>query len=48
MRATIKFKLGAAFGFVILMLLATAGYLIFSLNNLDRTLEDMMQGSADR
>jgi len=48
MRATIKFKLGAAFGFVILMLLATAGYAIFSLSNLNQTLENVIQGPAER
>ncbi|HEV7436546.1 MAG TPA: methyl-accepting chemotaxis protein [Pseudorhizobium sp.] len=48
MRATIKFKLGAAFGFVILMLLATAGYAIFSLSSLNQTLENVIQGPAER
>jgi methyl-accepting chemotaxis protein len=48
MRATIKLKLGAAFGFVILMLLATAGYGIFSLSNLNQTLESVIQGPAER
>ncbi|MCJ8519991.1 methyl-accepting chemotaxis protein [Pseudorhizobium tarimense] len=48
MRATIKFKLGAAFGFVILMLLATAGYGIFSLGNLNQTLNTVIQGPAER
>jgi methyl-accepting chemotaxis protein len=48
MRATIKFKLGAAFGFVILMLLATAGYGIFSLSHLNDTLESVIQGPAER
>ena len=48
MRATIKFKLGAAFGFVILMLLATAGYGILSLSHLNDTLEAVIQGPAER
>ena len=48
MRATIKFKLGAAFGFIILMLLATAGYGIFSLSSLNQTLETVIQGPAAR
>ncbi|MCF6369902.1 methyl-accepting chemotaxis protein [Rhizobium halophilum] len=48
MRATIKFKLGAAFGFVILMLLATAGYAIFSLSSLNQTLNSVIQGPVER
>ncbi|MFN7101856.1 MAG: methyl-accepting chemotaxis protein [Pseudorhizobium sp.] len=48
MRATIKFKLGAAFGFVIMMLLATAGYGIYSLSHLNETLESVIQGPAER
>ena len=48
MHATIKFKLGAAFGFVILMLLATAGYAIFSLSSLNQTLENVIQGPVER
>jgi len=48
MRATIKLKLALAFGFVILMLIATAAYGIFSLGNLNATLEDVITGPAER
>ncbi|WP_117192825.1 methyl-accepting chemotaxis protein [Rhizobium terrae] len=48
MRASIKLKLASAFGFVILMLLATAAYGILSLSNLNDTLEGVLQGPAMR
>jgi len=48
MRASIKLKLASAFGFIILMLLVTAGYGIFSLGNLNNTLEQVIQGPATR
>ncbi|SMF36679.1 methyl-accepting chemotaxis protein [Xaviernesmea oryzae] len=48
MRATIKLKLASAFGFIILMLLATAAYGIFSLSNLNTALEDVITGPAER
>jgi methyl-accepting chemotaxis protein len=48
MRASIKLKLAAAFGFVILMLAATATYGLISLSSLNDTLEDVLQGPALR
>ncbi len=48
MHASIKLKLASAFGFIILMLSLTAGYGIFSLGNLNQTLEDVLQGPAQR
>jgi methyl-accepting chemotaxis protein len=48
MRASIKLKLASAFGFVILMLLATAAYGILSLSSLNDTLEHVLQGPAER
>ncbi len=48
MRASIKLKLALAFGFVILMLVGTAAYGIFSLSHLNQTLEDVLQGPAMR
>ncbi len=48
MRASIKLKLASAFGFIILMLMVTAGYGIFSLGNLNETLEQVIQGPATR
>ncbi|MCC2613111.1 methyl-accepting chemotaxis protein [Neorhizobium petrolearium] len=48
MRATIKLKLALAFGFVIIMLLATAAYGIFSLSSLNDTLEQVITGPAER
>ncbi|WP_426126495.1 methyl-accepting chemotaxis protein [Pararhizobium sp. PWRC1-1] len=48
MRFTIKFKLAIAFGFVITLLLGTAGYGILSLGNLNLTVEDVLQGPAER
>jgi len=48
MRASIKLKLASAFGFIILMLMVTAGYGIFSLGNLNDTLEQVIQGPATR
>ena len=48
MRASIKLKLGLAFGFIIVMLVATASYGILSLANLNNTLESVLQGPALR
>jgi methyl-accepting chemotaxis protein len=48
MRASIKLKLSIAFGFIIIMLLATAGYGIISLSNLNDALGDALQGPAQR
>ncbi|OBZ92313.1 chemotaxis protein, partial [Pararhizobium polonicum] len=48
MRFTIKLKLAIAFGFVIALLLGTAGYGILSLNNLNQTIEGVLQGPAER
>ncbi|TDK35648.1 methyl-accepting chemotaxis protein [Rhizobium deserti] len=48
MRASIKLKLASAFGFIIVMLVVTAGYGIFSLGNLNDTLENVLQGPAMR
>ncbi|MDW5312578.1 methyl-accepting chemotaxis protein [Rhizobium sp. PL01] len=48
MRFTIKLKLAIAFGFVITLLLGTAGYGIVSLGNLNQTVEDVLQGPAER
>ena len=48
MRATIKLKLASAFGFIIVMLLATAAYGIFSLGSLNDTLEKVITGPAER
>ncbi|MCQ1851670.1 methyl-accepting chemotaxis protein [Neorhizobium galegae] len=48
MHASIKFKLASAFGFIIIMLLATATYGIFSLSSLNDTLENVLQGPALR
>ncbi|MFB9953142.1 MCP four helix bundle domain-containing protein, partial [Rhizobium puerariae] len=48
MRASIKLKLASAFGFIIIMLLATAIYGIFSLGNLNETLGSVLDGPAER
>ncbi|MBW6423733.1 methyl-accepting chemotaxis protein [Rhizobium sp. XQZ8] len=48
MRASIKLKLASAFGFIIVMLLATATYGIYSLGGLNDTLENVLQGPALR
>ncbi len=48
MHASIKLKLASAFGFIIVMLLATATYGIYSLGGLNDTLEDVLQGPALR
>ncbi|WP_075289506.1 methyl-accepting chemotaxis protein [Pararhizobium arenae] len=48
MRFTIKLKLGIAFGFIIALLLATAGYGILSLGTLNENLEQVLQGPAAR
>lgn len=48
MRFTIKLKLAIAFGFVIILLLGTAGYGIISLGTLNQTVADVLQGPAAR
>ncbi|AYD03207.1 methyl-accepting chemotaxis protein [Neorhizobium sp. NCHU2750] len=48
MRASIKLKLASAFGFIILMLIVTAGYGIMSLSNLNDAMGDVIQGPATR
>ncbi|SFA89408.1 methyl-accepting chemotaxis protein [Rhizobium sp. NFR07] len=48
MRASIKLKLASAFGFIIVMLMVTAGYGVYSLGNLNDTLENVLQGPATR
>jgi methyl-accepting chemotaxis protein len=48
MRASIKLKLGSAFGFIIMMLMVTAGYGIYSLGSLNDTLESVLEGPAAR
>ncbi len=48
MHASIKLKLASAFGFIIIMLLATATYGIFSLASLNDTLENVLQGPVLR
>ncbi|MDB5526343.1 MAG: Chemoreceptor of family, unusual structure [Rhizobium sp.] len=48
MRFTIKLKLGIAFGFLIVLLLGTAGYGIMSLGNLNDTLSTVLSGPAAR
>jgi methyl-accepting chemotaxis protein len=48
MKASIKLKLASAFGFIIVMLMVTAGYGIFSLGNLNDTLESVITGPAQR
>jgi methyl-accepting chemotaxis protein len=48
MRASIKLKLASAFGFIIVMLMITAGYGVYSLGNLNDTLENVLQGPATR
>ncbi|WP_137129556.1 methyl-accepting chemotaxis protein [Rhizobium sp. FY34] len=48
MRATIKLKLSAAFGFVIVMLVAVATLGIMSLGDLNSTLENVVEGPAAR
>jgi methyl-accepting chemotaxis protein len=48
MHASIKLKLASAFGFIIVMLLATATYGIYSLGGLNDTLENVLQGPALR
>ncbi|WP_438752416.1 methyl-accepting chemotaxis protein [Pararhizobium sp. O133] len=48
MRFTIKLKLAIAFGFVIALLLGTAGYGILSLGTLNDNLGQVLQGPATR
>jgi methyl-accepting chemotaxis protein len=48
MRASIKMKLASAFGFIILMLVITASYGIYSLGNLNTALSDVILGPATR
>jgi methyl-accepting chemotaxis protein len=47
-RASIKLKLASAFGFIILMLVLTAGYGVYSLGNLNDALGNVIQGPATR
>ncbi len=48
MRMTIKLKLAMAYGFLIILLLVTAGYGIVSLSNLNDTLGNVLTGPAER
>ncbi|RUM19018.1 HAMP domain-containing protein [Rhizobium phaseoli] len=48
MRITIKLKLAAAFGFVILLLVGSAVYGIFSLSSLNDAVSDLISGPAKR
>jgi methyl-accepting chemotaxis protein len=48
MRASIKLKLSAAFGFVIIMLLTVATLGVMSLGELNNTLQDVVEGPAER
>ncbi|MBB3964814.1 methyl-accepting chemotaxis protein [Rhizobium metallidurans] len=48
MRFTIKSKLAIAFGLMIVLLLATAGYGIYSLSNLNTAISDVIAGPAKR
>ncbi|MFN3718571.1 MAG: methyl-accepting chemotaxis protein [Rhizobium rhizophilum] len=48
MRFTIKFKLAAAFGLMLLLLVSTMGYGIYSLGTLNQSISDMIAGPAAR
>ncbi|MBW9088461.1 HAMP domain-containing protein [Rhizobium wenxiniae] len=48
MRLTIKLKLGIAFGLMIILLMLTAGYGIYSLSNLNTAISDLISGPAKR
>ncbi|MDB5554325.1 MAG: methyl-accepting chemotaxis signaling domain protein [Rhizobium sp.] len=48
MRFTIKLKLALAYGFLIVLLVATAGYGIMSLGGLNDTLGNVLSGPAER
>ncbi|ANK87163.1 MULTISPECIES: methyl-accepting chemotaxis protein [Rhizobium] len=48
MRITIKLKLAAAFGFVILLLVGSAAYGILSLSSLNDAVSDLISGPAKR
>ncbi|RFB90117.1 chemotaxis protein [Rhizobium leguminosarum bv. trifolii] len=48
MRITIKLKLAAAFGFVILLLVGSAAYGIISLSSLNDAVSDLISGPAKR
>ncbi|MDX3927779.1 MAG: methyl-accepting chemotaxis protein [Shinella sp.] len=48
MRFTIKLKLFLAFSFMVVMLVATAGYGIYSLGGLNATLGEVLAGPAER
>ncbi|MBD1544711.1 methyl-accepting chemotaxis protein [Roseibium aggregatum] len=48
MRATIKLKLAATFGFLVLMLVGLAGYGIFNLAGLNDSLSQVLNGPAKR
>jgi methyl-accepting chemotaxis protein len=48
MSLTIKTKLGLAFAFLILLMVATAGYAIFTLAAFNTTISDVLTGPAER
>ncbi len=48
LRLTIKLKLGIAFGLMIILLMLTAGYGIYSLSNLNTAISDLISGPAKR
>ncbi|MDH6269261.1 methyl-accepting chemotaxis protein [Rhizobium sp. SG_E_25_P2] len=48
MSLTIKTKLGVAFGFLIILMIATAGYAIFTLASFNTTISDVLNGPAER
>jgi methyl-accepting chemotaxis protein len=48
MRASIKLKLASAFGLIIVLLVVTAGYGVYSLSNLNDALSNVIQGPATR
>ncbi|WP_137154616.1 methyl-accepting chemotaxis protein [Rhizobium sp. FKL33] len=48
MSLTIKTKLGVAFGFLIILMVATAGYAIFTLGAFNTTISDVLNGPAER
>ncbi|MEZ2127983.1 MULTISPECIES: methyl-accepting chemotaxis protein [unclassified Sinorhizobium] len=48
MRITIKLKLAAAFGFIIILLVGSASYGIMSLSSLNNAVTDLIEGPAKR
>jgi methyl-accepting chemotaxis protein len=48
MSLTIKTKLGIAFGFLIVLMIGTAGYAIFTLASFNTTIGDVLTGPAQR